>query len=55
MGSREAQLPNNVSNVPQQNQCSIIEPVTLLAEPPLQADIMMSNSMMESLILELPD
>lgn len=29
--------------------------MTLLAEPPLQADIMMSSSMMESLILELPD
>lgn len=29
--------------------------MTLLAEPPLQADIMMSSSMMESLILGLPD
>lgn len=29
--------------------------MTLLAEPPLHAEIMMSNSMMESLILGLPD
>ncbi len=30
-------------------------PVTLFAEPPLQAEIMMSNSIMVSLILGLPD
>lgn len=30
-------------------------PVTLLAEPPLQAEIMMSNSIIESLTRELPD
>lgn len=31
------------------------QPVTLFAEPPLHADIIMSNSMMESLIRGLPD
>lgn len=30
-------------------------PVTLFADPPLQAEIMISNSMMVSLILGLPD
>lgn len=30
-------------------------PVTLVAEPPLQAEIMISSSMMVSLILGLPD
>lgn len=33
----------------------VYEPVILLADPPLHADIMMRSSMMESLILGLPD
>lgn len=31
------------------------EPVILVAEPPLHAEIMINNSMMVSLILGLPD
>lgn len=39
----------------ERSQSGRSEPVTLLAEPPLHAEIMMSSSMMESLMRGLPD
>lgn len=54
MGSMAGQLGDRVNLVQFMERGSNV-PVTLLAEPPLQAEIMMSSSMMVSLILGLPD